>query len=311
MSTGSFQLSYDGPAVRDGSMDVQELAPALLSLGDLVRNTNYFLNQDRAQVSVQVQSNFQRGSFEIWLVLNQVVVEHAPQVLFPGGLAEAKQLLELLFGHKLVSGGVIVGVFQLYKMLKGKRPEPRSIKQGDNSTLIINDIRVEGRTAELYLNDGIRSRVDRVAAPLGKKGFEKLRVVRDNEVVNELLREDVPAQIEDGEAELERTLVNTNEALLTVVTANFEKGKWKFSDGTAKFNAEMNDTEFKQRLDNHQEGFYKGDVLRVRMTITQMASPNGNLQARYSIDRVLEHRHAMRQEPLVSRRRRALADSSE
>lgn len=37
MSTDRFQLVYDGPEVRQGSMDVYALAPALLSLGDLVR----------------------------------------------------------------------------------------------------------------------------------------------------------------------------------------------------------------------------------------------------------------------------------
>ena len=37
-------------------MDVYELAPSLLSVGDLVRDVNRYLNQERAAVSLQVKS---------------------------------------------------------------------------------------------------------------------------------------------------------------------------------------------------------------------------------------------------------------
>jgi hypothetical protein len=55
---------------------------------------------------------------------------------------------------------------------------------------------------------------------------------------------------------------------------------------------------FQEKLDNHQEGFYKGDVLRVILNSTQTEKVNGKIQTQHSIRKVLEHRQALSQEPL-------------
>jgi CHASE3 domain sensor protein len=57
MSKAHFQLAYD---VKAGTMDVNELAPALLATGDLLREANRQLNGERSDVSVKVQSDLHK-----------------------------------------------------------------------------------------------------------------------------------------------------------------------------------------------------------------------------------------------------------
>jgi len=68
MSKAQFQLAYDGPALRAGSMDVNELAAARLATGDLFNEANRQLNADRTELSVKVRSDFKKGSLEVALV---------------------------------------------------------------------------------------------------------------------------------------------------------------------------------------------------------------------------------------------------
>lgn len=299
MSQDEFQLVYDGADVRAGSMDVYDLAPALLSVGDLVRETNRFFNEDRSNVVLQVRSDFQRGSFEISLILDQGIVEQAKQVLFGGNVIDAKGLVDLLFGHtvSVTAGttaltGAVMGVVKLYKLLKGQQPKPEAVRIEDNSVTIIQDIHVEAKTAQLYMNEAIRSRIDRVVRPLAKEGIDTLEVRKGKELIERIEKAEVPERVYESsrESRTAEVLSDTREALLKVTKANFEKGKWGFSDGTAKFGADVNDAAFQEKLDKREIGFYKGDVLRVMLKTVQTTQSSGNFKTKYSIERVLEHR---------------------
>jgi hypothetical protein len=46
-------------------MDVADLAPALLALGDLIKRANATLNGDAAQVKLIVQSDFEHKCFQV------------------------------------------------------------------------------------------------------------------------------------------------------------------------------------------------------------------------------------------------------
>jgi len=301
MSKDRFQFSYDGRDIKEGAMDVYELAPALLSLGDLVRDANRFLNQDRASVAVQVQSDFQGGSFEISIVIDQNLIEAAKAILFSGAVIEASGLTKLIFGDT-VTGKVITGLIKLYKALNGKKPDAAKLTfDHAGKVTYIENLYVDADTANLYMNDIIRNDVDKVMRPLAKPGIDKIEVRKDKQVIEQLSKENLPARVlESGEqaSEKQDTLSNYREALLKVVTANFEKGKWKFSDGAAKFNAEIEDPVFRDQLDRHEVGFYKDDSLRVQLKTVQTEN-NGKIKAKYSITEVIEHKHSPRQSELL------------
>jgi hypothetical protein len=62
-------------------MDAVALASSLLGLGRLFQEANRELNGGRAEVSIQVDAQFQRGSFEVILEASQTLLEAAKQFL--------------------------------------------------------------------------------------------------------------------------------------------------------------------------------------------------------------------------------------
>jgi len=311
MGRAEFQLAFDGPALRHGTMDVNELASSLLAVGDLFRNANTVLNENRSEVSVRVRSDFKKGSFEVALLLDQGILEHARSLLFPGALVGAGGLVKLLFGTdagKKGVAGAISSVLDLWKKLGGEKPKQIIKDEAKGITIVVNgsnnQINVEPKTAALYASDEIRSSILGIVRPLAKKGVKDLQIRSGKKVINCVEKADLPADLDERDGVEDDAAANVRrdrrEAILRVTRANFEKGKWGFSDGAASFNAEITDKVFKQQLDAREVGFYKGDTLKVILLITQVAGSDGqNLQTTYEIEKVLAHERLPNQQKLL------------
>lgn len=92
--------------------------------------------------------------------------------------------------------------------------------------------------------------------PLAKDGIDSLEVRKGNELIERIEKSEVPERVYESsrESRTAEVLSDTREALLKVIKANFDKGKWGFSDGTAKFGAEINDAAFHEKLDKRETG---------------------------------------------------------
>ena len=66
MAGATFSIAYDGPALFDGTMDVRDLAPALLSMHQLLDGACTALYGDNQKIRVSVSATGQ-GSFEVFL----------------------------------------------------------------------------------------------------------------------------------------------------------------------------------------------------------------------------------------------------
>ena len=58
-------IRYDGPALENHQMDINELAPALLALGDLIRDSNRILNGGETSVRVLVSADTEQQCFQL------------------------------------------------------------------------------------------------------------------------------------------------------------------------------------------------------------------------------------------------------
>lgn len=122
MSKARFAIAYDGPALRDGTMDVRDLAPALLAIGQLFDAANAIINRDAAQIKVEVRAT-SRGSFEIDFQLVQTLTRQLVGLLSGDEITAAIHLKELVVGTVILGTAGCVSLITLIKKLRGRKPD--------------------------------------------------------------------------------------------------------------------------------------------------------------------------------------------
>lgn len=300
MSKARFKISYDGEALREGRMEVRDLAPALLAVGSLFDAANRALNgQDGPKVAVNVTATG-TGSFEIALEVVQSLYEQAKSFLAGEDVTAAVNLVTLVVGGSGASGSLI----WLVRKLKGRKPEKVERLTADTVrvTLTVEGppevIEVPMQTLRLYQDVAVRKSLEgMVHDPLKKEGIDTFKA-SDGEA-------NPPVVIKEGEAEsfaapeIEGSVVidETRNMALSIVSLAFkEDRKWRFFDGNSQLSATISDEDFLRKVDNN-EPFTKGDVLRCEVRVIQRQTTSG-LKSEYTVLKVLEHIPPMRQMPL-------------
>ena len=294
-------------------MDVNELASSLLAVGDLVREANQKINGDRATVSVRVRADFKKSSFDVALLLDQTLIEHAKAWLLPGiatAVVTAPSLIRILFGSEAEKKGItgaIESVLDIWKKLKGEKPKEVVNDPAKGMSIIVigdgNTISADPNAALLYGDELIRRSISGVVRPVTTEGIDVLDIRKDKNPLNRITKIDLPLLPAGPDLSSSETSQNVRidrrPAIVRVTRPNLEEGKWGFSDGAAKFSAEISDESFKKRVNDGDEGFFKGDTLDVILSITQTIGPDGTkFQTKYEIEKVIDHKHAARQQNL-------------
>lgn len=106
----AFEVAFDGASLRDGENDVRNLAPALVTLGDVVEAANRALNGVRADARLKMKATRQ-GSFEAPLAVDTSTLGAIGDLLDkvatdPDRVTVADSLLDLLIkGGGAEAGG--------------------------------------------------------------------------------------------------------------------------------------------------------------------------------------------------------------
>jgi len=312
MSWSRVYITYDGSALRSGAMDVRELGPALLAIGDLCQSANSSLNGDRATVAVKLKAqDIKPGSFdfsiEVWQTI--AVAQHAQELLNSATIATAKEILTYLgFG-----GGGTFGLIQLIKWLKGNKPKEVQ-PAGDSIAITTGDgssVTVVRPVYNLYAERRTVIAAREVVAPLRHTGIDVFEVTRGRktkEILAEVGAKELPyfesaseSEEEDGtEISVLAVPETVNERVVQVVRPSFSgEYRWTISEGGgggAIFQARLVDEDFKRRIAENQERFGQGDLLRIDLRSTTKVTAPGHLRTDHEIVKVREHiRHGARQ----------------
>jgi hypothetical protein len=295
MSKASLHVSYDGDAVESGIMDVRDLAPALLSIGELCQQANAVLSGRDTEVSVHVKAEFKKGSFGIDLEVVQSLIAQAKSLLTNENVQSATTIIEAVFG----TGGIIA----LLKWLRGEKdPDTTTLQNGNikielkGDNIHDNHIVVKPEIYSLVRDPKVRKAIDGAVRPLKRPGITKLEVKRGGKVIQTVQKDQAPyltlAPKEEMAviAEVDEAQGVTRIAYLEIMKLSFKQNnKWGFSDGSGgMLYAEIEDEEFSQKVNRHEYSFGKGDQLKVLLRTRTIKQPGGKYQAEHAILKVLE-----------------------
>ncbi len=289
MSSKKVTVIFRGPDLEDGSMDVRELAPALLAFGDLITEANRTLNEDRADVRVKIQSDFRKGSFEVHLQVAQEFLQ-TTQGLYDGfSITKANEILKLLG-----LPGLVGSVYAVFRWINSRKAKPNKIiekSQGDDSIVlevtekrsnkeVTRRLKLPAKTAKLFREPAIRRQFGQFLRPLRQKGVKQIEVQSGNKKPQVFNVQDAEA-VEDM-ANLEfgpdaPPYVESNfERLLRPGKINFklEVGtKWTLYDESTSLSVSVFDKSFIRKVNDGTYRFGKNDLLRAKIRSRQWVQP--------------------------------------
>ena len=275
-----FDISYHGPALADGRMNVRDLAPAMMAVGSLFESTNELLNADRAAVNINVRAT-SSGSFHILFE----ILQNSGANSISDIVSTANQIVALIIG----GGTIAVGLFALVKWLRGRSPNVEQINEGMYRLTLENgetyDIPAE--LLRMYQDAGVRAALEGTVRPVKEEGIETFEIRENDEVVVEISEGDV--EYFDSPRSQELILDETRRHAFSIVSLAFKEGnKWRLTDGQSTFSVSMMDASFQGRVDNNQLAFAKGDVLICDMRTVQWQT-HQCLKTEYEIVAVSKH----------------------
>lgn len=298
METAKFTIVYDGPELYN--MDVRELGPALLSIGDLIQECDNIINgTNESKLEVKVDSSFRRGSFKIDFYITKL----NEQLSLIQNLETYKNLKEILIiigligGATVIIGGVISSLLHFMRWRKGQGVEKN--KTIDKDTSVVQ--REDGETAKvtniilsLFSKPNITLSIGNIInSALSREGINSYHTEDENG--------ELQFRVEKEEKESFKRAIHKQEIFneniiektyLSVIQIRFKEGikdqRWVFNRGGNTIRATIKDDEFLKKVDANEELFAKNSKLLVKLLERELLI-NGEPTMEYEILKVHVH----------------------
>jgi len=302
LSSANFQVVYDGPALQGSTIDVRDLAPALLAFGDVIEQANFVLNEGRASVSLRVNASFKSGCFGIDFSVVQSLMDQMTGLFKEPSVVTAKELASDL-GFVFAKGtATVVGLIAIIKWLRNRTINRVVLLDNGKARIELNDehLETEQRVIALLRNFKLRQALEAaVTKPLEREGFESVAISMNPESGFLTIAKEEGCYFATPAAEFEELSDQTSTANLQLINVAFkDDNKWRFFDGTTQFHAVILDDKFVHRVRIGEANFSSGDILTVSLRKRQWLEADV-MKAEYEVIEVLNHRRGMAQIPLV------------
>ncbi|WP_126457840.1 hypothetical protein [Sulfuritortus calidifontis] len=286
------RITYDGPALASHTMDVRQIAPALLAFGDLCEEAGRALFGDAFALRVEVKASFRTGSFGIDLSVAQQLSQQLIGLLTGDGVTaavNAKAVLEII---GVAGGGAAASLIGLLRWLRNRRI--KRVETAEHGRRIVTEdddaIVVEERVIVLLQRRTVRESLQRVVEPIEQDGVERVAFGGDDAIVTVIERWEAPffraPQAEDALIQEETRVIP-----FSIVSLSFrDDNKWRLYDGQATVFVTMADQAFLDRVDRNLERFAKGDILLAETRVQHWQTASGGLRTDYMVQKVIEHR---------------------
>lgn len=293
-----FRITYDGPALEASEMDVRELAPALLAIGDLLTASTQALCGDKVRPQVNVKGSFKTGSFGIDFVLATDLLTRVRDIFASDSATAIANAGAILTALGFAANQSYKGLLHVIKWIRGRKIQ--RVETGrDTAILHVEDDQLEIELAVLTLlrDVAVREATERMLEPLSREGITTFYAGTD-EHVSATIRSEEIGWFSAPPAQDELLVDETRKMVFSIVSLAFkEDNKWRLHDGNSTISAAISDADFLHKVDTNQVNFAKGDVLVCDVRVRQWQS-TGGAKTEYEVVRVIEHRTAARQIPL-------------
>lgn len=283
MATYDFSVRYYGASINDGRMPVRELASSLIALSDSFKEIQQIINPNEKKVSLDIKAT-EEGSFVVDLILaNGVDVISKTIDMLSGKESTA-------FANLVVYVETFGGAVSLLKPLhKNKIKTKKEFPEGYVKLTLTDGTIIEttANSLKAYQDVEFRNNLRNVVEPLEKEGIDGMEInsKKSNKIIvkkEDLDNFDVP---NPDDKQLESTV---SEDFLQIINVAFEHGKWKFSDGSSHFFANIEDENFIKSVIENKTQFGSSDILKVQLRTNRKITSDG-LKSEFIIEKVLEH----------------------
>ena len=296
------RIAYTGPALEQGEMPIRDLAPALLAFAHLVESSYRAIGGSNSVQVLLNQDSLRKGSFDITFLLNLDILQQVKLFVASSKDVGLEDLMTVL-GWGATVGSAGKGIFWLVQKIRSRRIQSIAPSGDNKAKITLEDgeiIETTKGTIKVLLDVDCRVGLEEIMKPLKKEGVESIELrnpdgADDKAPLVRIPKEEAPVfkapPAEDvNEASTEREV----ESLVSIVSINFQNGKWRFSDGSAVFWASMEDEAFNNKVEKGEVSFTNGDMLRVRLRVSQFIK-DGKLSSEYVATKVLEQRKVPKQ----------------